>query len=118
MRGYMFKNSKGALFFVALTLLGVATLVGTEDNEGALLKAAANIEQQRNMMNEDRRVVRGNSAPIGFASSNGQTREFTADEDLIDDATGFDPTPEYEAPLVSAEPQVNLVESSAEIISE
>ena len=118
MRGYMFKSSKGALLFVAVTMLGVLTLVGTEDNEGALLKAAADIEKQRNMMNADQSGQHVDLAPEGFASSRQGTLEFTADDDLIDDATGFDPTPEYEAPLVSAEPQVDLVESSAEIIYE
>jgi len=118
MRGYMFKSSKGALLFVAVTMLGVVTLVGTEDNEGALLKAAADIEKQRNMMNADQSDQLVDLAPEGFASSRTGALEFSSDEDLIDDASGFDPTPEYEAPLVSAEPQVNLVDSSAEIIYE
>lgn len=116
MRGYMFKSSKGALLFVIVTLLGVATLIGSEDNEGALLKAASDIEKQRSMMNEDREFARSSSAPVGFASENPGDLEFTPEEELIDDATGFDPTPELEGPLVSAEPQITLVESSAEII--
>lgn len=112
----MFKSSKGALLFVVVTLLGAAALIGTEDNEGALLKAAANIEKQREAMKTDRRITQSSSAPIGFASTNSGEYEFASDDELIDNATGFDPTPELEAPLVSAEPQVDLVESSAEII--
>ena len=112
----MFKSSKGALLFLVVTMLGVLTLVGTEDNEGALLKAAADIEKQRNLMNADQSAEFGDLAPEGFAASRQGALEFTSDEDLIDDASGFDPTPEIEPPLVSAEPQVNLVESSAEII--
>lgn len=116
MRGYMFKNSKGALLFVGMTLFGAAMLIGSEDNEGALLKAAADIEKQREAMNADREIANRDSTPQGFASANPAELKFTPDADLIDDATGYDPTPEIEKPLVSAEPQVNLVESSAEII--
>lgn len=118
MRGYMFKSSKGAILFVVVTIFGAAMLIGSENNEGALIKAAADIEKQREMINAERSFARSENAPVGFASGNTQPLEFTPDEDLIDDATGFDPTPEPQLPLVSAEPQVSLVESRAEIVIE
>lgn len=116
MAGYMFKSPKGAIVFVVVTLLGVTMLVGTEENEGALLKLADDFEKHGEAMQSDRRIQYSDSAPIGFASKNSEPSEFASDEELIDDASGFDPTPELEPPLVSTEPQINLVESNAEII--
>lgn len=116
MRGYMFRNAKGALFFAAVTMLGVVGLIGSEDNEGALLKAASEIERQQALANEDAQQEQEPPPTQGFAQEDQAPLEFSTDEELIDSAQGLDPAPDIEAPLVSAEPDVVLVESSAEII--
>ena len=86
MRGYMFRNRLGALFFVGATLVGVAQLVGTGKGDGA-------IEQARQQI-----AARPANAP-DFAIGGGQgvqtqaRLEFTPDDELIDLAAGEDPTP-------------------------
>src|SRR3990167_8487341 len=116
MRSFMFRNAKGALFFAAVTVLGVVGLIGSEDNEGALLKAASEIERQRAMADGDKEQEQEPPPTHGFAQEDQAPLEFSTDEELIDSAQGLDPTPDIEPPLVSAEPDVVLVESSAEII--
>ena len=112
----MFRNAKGALFFAAVTMLGVVGLIGSEDNEGALLKAASEIERQRALADGAGQENQDPPPTQGFAQEDQTELVFSTDEELIDTAQGLDPTPEIEAPLVSAEPEVELVESSAEII--
>lgn len=116
MRSFMFRNAKGALFFAVTTMLGAAMLIGSEDDEGALLKAASEIERQQALADlagpEDQ-----NPPPTqGFAQEDQAQLEFSTDEELIDSAQGLDPAPDIEPPLVSGQPEVELVESSAQII--
>lgn len=112
----MFRNAKGALLFAVVTILGAATLIGSEDNEGALIRAAEDLERQKAQA-EDADSGDGDSPPAeGFAPVDEAQLEFSSDEDLIDSAQGFDPAPDIEPPLIPAEPQIELVESSAEII--
>ena len=115
----MFQNRWGALFFVGLTLVGAASLVGTEDEDGAIASAAAQLEQQ----GEDLRARSdtGNSAEEQIVEPTepkpwpDESFEFASEEDLMIDPTGIDPTPIIEDP---AEGEVVIVESSAEIVSE
>jgi len=99
----MFQSPKGALIFVGSTLLGAALLVGSEDQEGALVVATSELERQRQITemqndfggpgasnpsaSQTREAVQRQSAqePLSF--------EFSSDEELIDDTRGFDPTP-------------------------
>lgn len=116
MRGFMFRNAKGALLFAAMTMLGVAMLIGSEDNEGALIRAAEDLERQK-VQAEDVDSGAGELPPAqGFAPADEAQLEFSSDEDLIDPAQGLDPAPDIEQPLIPAEPHAELVESSAEII--
>lgn len=116
MRGFMFRNAKGALLFAAMTMLGVAMLIGSEDSEGALIRAAEELERQKAQA-EDAAPGDGDLPPAeGFASADEVQLEFSSDEDLVDSAQGLDPAPDIEPPFIPAEPQVELVESSAEII--
>lgn len=111
----MFKNSKAALLFVGMTLLSVIILVGWEDNEGALLKAASDIEKQRSMMNAELDGPNAETGVAGFAPRDPRLQTFTPDEELIDQASGYDPTPKSDTRAAPSEPRITVVESSAEI---
>ena len=89
MRGYMFRNRWFALLFVALTLAGVTTLVGTEEGHGALQDATDQIAQQK------AQAEQLTSATQSTPSTDGSAEEvvLASDEDLIDPAQGEDPTP-------------------------
>lgn len=116
MRGFMFRNAKGALLFAAMTMLGVALLIGSEDSEGALIRAAEELERQKAQAEDADSGDRDLSPAQGFAPADEAQFEFSSDEDLIDSAQGLDTAPDIAPPLIPAEPQAELVESSAEII--
>lgn len=116
MRGFMFRNAKGALFFAVATMLGAAMLIGSEDNEGALIRTAEELERQKAQAEDVGSGGRDLPPAQGFATADEAQLEFSSDEDLVDQAQGFDPSPDIEPPLIPAEPQVELVESSAEIV--
>lgn len=93
----LFQSPKKALLFAALTVVSVVMLVGTEEEEGALIEAAATLKDGSRGAAGDqpdrfgqpapaRRTSRGE--PDDFAESG-----FTSDDELIDDTSGFDPTP-------------------------
>jgi hypothetical protein len=90
MRGYMFRNRWGAVLFVALTLAGVTTLIGSEDEEGAIRQATDRIAQQRA---EADRLTTDTQEPPPAAPTPAETVVLSADEELIDPAIGEDPTP-------------------------
>lgn len=52
MYGFIFKNKLGALAFVAMTLYGVASLVGSEDDEGLLQRGVETIQTERGLFEE------------------------------------------------------------------
>ncbi|MCB2061490.1 MAG: hypothetical protein R3E09_10130 [Novosphingobium sp.] len=110
----LFRNRFVALVFVAMTVLGVRTLIGTEDEEGALTRMTEGIEakvqalqndaqqfQDRPRMAErperrerpERDIVRPVPAATVFAS----------DDELIEDAQGFEPEGQPAAPLAEGE---------------
>ncbi|MFZ9395440.1 MAG: hypothetical protein ACO25F_05180 [Erythrobacter sp.] len=96
----LFQNPKKALLFAGLTLFSVAMLVGSEDDEGALVQAAATLQQT------DGRI--GGELPPDFSGPAPRQGEFAPDEPadvamadddaLIDDTAGFDPTPPDDTP--------------------
>jgi hypothetical protein len=86
----MFRNRWGALLFVALTLAGVTTLIGTEGGEGAIKHAADQIAQQK--AEAERLTTATQESPKAVASP-AEAVVLSADEELIDPATGEDPTP-------------------------
>ena len=86
----MFRNRWGAMLFVALTLAGVTTLIGSEDGEGAIKQAAGRIAEQKA---EADRLTTETQQPAPAATAPPETVILSADEDLIDPATGEDPTP-------------------------
>ena len=88
MRGYVFRNRWFALLFVALTLAGVTTLVGTEKSHGALQDATDQIAQQKAQAEQLTSATQESSS-----SDDADNVVMAADEDLIDPAQGEDPTP-------------------------
>lgn len=98
MRGYMFRNRWGAMLFVAMTLAGVTTLVGTEDSKGSLEEASAQIAAQREQV-----AAFSNSEP-NRTEIDGPVMSMS-DEELIDPASGFDPSPtdDFQDPFASPE---------------
>lgn len=89
MRGYMFRNRWFALLFVALTLAGVTTLVGTEKSHGALQDATDQIAQQKAQAEQ----LTGTAQDAPPSDESADNVVMAADEELIDPAQGEDPTP-------------------------
>lgn len=81
---------------VGATLFGVVILVGSEDQEGALVHAAASVESNaaqapaRQGFNASPQPIRRVQQANEVFEANG----WAEDTDLIDDTSGFDPTPE------------------------
>ncbi len=94
----MFYNRWAALAFVGLVVFGAVNLIGSEDDQGLLLRSANDLEEQREGM---AREVERISSPVASPHQELQSvaGEFGVDEDLIDAAEGFDPTP-----IVATEP--------------
>ncbi|WP_284123702.1 hypothetical protein [Parerythrobacter aestuarii] len=111
----MFQSRGGALFFVGLTLVGVAGLVGTEETDGAIASATAQFEQQGEDFREQAEAMSNPGEPVPVVATEAEPAppedlEFASDEDLIVDPTGIDPTPVIEDP---AEGEVLEVETGS-----
>lgn len=96
----LFKNPKAALAYVGITLGSVVLFVGTEEEPGSLQQtvktlggdeAGTGSGAKRNFGESQRSDVIG--APSRPRKSEEEATEFVPDEDLIDDVSGFDPTP-------------------------
>ncbi|WP_379548801.1 hypothetical protein ACFCW2_06425 [Qipengyuania sp. DSG2-2] len=101
-----------ALAIVGLVLAGVAGLVGTDENEGALTGATqAWAEKARGASSEERAPAskmapQPASSPASSQAPSAQAAPpappsaagFAEDESLIDDASGFDPSPAFDNP--------------------
>lgn len=84
--------------FVVLALFGVASLVGTEDNGGAITKAAEQFGQSRDSSAQAADAGRAEIPPSAVTSEPSFAEEtviveFTPDDDLVQDPSGFDPNP-------------------------
>lgn len=93
--------------FAGSTLLAAATLVGSDENEGVVPAAADRMIVPQGMQQQDYRA--GNPVdPEGEIFDIAEEDvAFASDEDLIDDAEGFDPTPMSDTPdpvLLDADP--------------
>ncbi len=79
-------------------MLAVVVLVGSEDQEGALVHAAASVEgtADGSQPGNDFRPVSQPASPrqVQQASQNVDAVGWADDADLIDDTSGFDPTPD------------------------
>lgn len=109
-----FKNHKTALLFVVLTLAGVALFVGEEGGDDALTRAVAGISDAPAETNQS--TTNSSSEELEDSASEYTDQEtsyeddvgasdfefgFATDEDLIDSAEGYDPTPQPDGTLAS-----------------
>ena len=85
-----------AIGLVVLVLAGVAALVGTDENEGALVSATDRLATQTDGDAREAAPVAQPSAARAPQPSPQPAAEpeFLDDEALIDDAAGFDPSPD------------------------
>lgn len=100
MAGNLFRNPKRALLFVGMTLFSVAMLVGSEGNDGALVRAATNLQREDAAPHEfEGRPQQDDLSAYDEDRGRSIDHAFTSDEELIDDTQGFDPAPELEEPF-------------------
>lgn len=115
----MFKSRWGALLFVCLTAFGAANLIGGEDDQGVLLDAANELTQSRDEFgNHKQEFSQPDTRPVLDAGSVGQSTlgEDPAwggvpDDDLIDDARGFDPVPD-----INPTPELDRAQEQGDVV--
>lgn len=98
MQNFMFKSSRGALIFAGIIVLGAVSLVGVEDDPGTVVEATDDINRQKAELdamiaNEDRLIDEALEEDDEFDEWLEEDIEFFDDEELINDAEGFDPAP-------------------------
>ncbi|WP_394730532.1 hypothetical protein [Altererythrobacter sp. GH1-8] len=117
----IFKGPKGALMFMGMTLGSVVLLVGTEEDEGALVMAADELGRETadsGSRDASRLPVPPPPRPIRRPESTEDDSAFFAEEEeLLDDTSGFDPSPEPIVPFdnPAADSGATIVESYGEI---
>ncbi len=96
----LFENSKFALGFAAVTLVGAGVLMGTDNS-------LSGVELEREAEPAPVRPVAATSQPKAAPTPLGDQPEiadWASDEELIDMAEGFDPSPEETVELVEGAP--------------
>jgi len=83
MRGLLSNRPLVALILVAIVVAGALLLVGTDERQGALVTTAEKIEANASDEQEPAQDEAGEKEQL----------EFIDDEELIDDAEGFEPEP-------------------------
>lgn len=83
MRGLLSNRPLVALILVAIVVAGALLLVGTDERQGALVTTAEKIETNASDEQEPAQDEAGEEEQL----------EFIDDEELIDDAEGFEPEP-------------------------
>ncbi len=107
MKAYMFKSRTGALAFVAMTLIGAATMVGSETEGGTIDAAKAELERQRQLASDQAKtlsqaeqnpepIIVQVDAPLPAASE-------TKSADLGFEPLGLDPKPMLPEPMITPE---------------
>lgn len=105
----LFKNPKAALAYVGVTMFSVWLFVGTEDDPGSLQQTVETFNNAQSVDREEgRRFGEGFSQSPeeseldpAWSPESEVTVHFASDEELIDTASGFDPNPPTEPPLLS-----------------
>lgn len=119
MRGYMFKNRWGALFFVCLTALGAVGLIGGEDDEGLVLSAAGELtdvgndfgNRKQELSEPEQRAVLDGGDVGQFSPDEDFVEEYAPADDLIDDTQGFEPEPD-----IDPSREVEKVEEEGDVV--
>lgn len=98
----MFENSKYALGFACVILVGAAMFASTQDFVGVPQGSASNQEQLNTAADSKDNSTKPAPTQQPYIA------DFASDDELIDDAGGFDPNPNRTAPptVIAAEPVV------------
>src|SRR3990167_7587894 len=113
---FLFKNRWIAIAFVVMTLVSVRAIVGGEGEDSLLSRTQKDLAAQRAgiksaMADLDVDPESIAAQQVAAPVSTDPIIGFTPDEELVDNASGFDPTPEIED---AGEFEVQLVDSDAE----
>ena len=107
MYSLLFKNRAVALGFVLLTAAGAVSLVGTEEEGGLIEQTKQQFGVQKQEFADrvqDLQTPTPRAAPRPASASLSMPVELADDEHLIDQAEGYDPTPDDgEEPGTAAE---------------
>ena len=98
---FLFKNKWFALAFVVLIAVGVRFFVGAEGEESVVTRTQDEFLSQRDEVQQSmiemgiEPITEEEMRPPAMESEfrDGDVMGFTPDEDLIDNASGFDPSP-------------------------
>ncbi|MFZ1742539.1 MAG: hypothetical protein WAT93_06770 [Pontixanthobacter sp.] len=95
MYSLLFRNRLAALGLALLIIIGAVSLVGTENNSGVVTQTAQKFQAQKAAPEKTAQALNqpAPSQAIPNTKPADATIEFLADEELIDAAEGFDPTP-------------------------
>ena len=106
---WLFRNKWVAIAFVILTLASVQALVGREGEGSVISRTKSQLIERHDKMQEQIGSMSADpAAPVVIPGPPTAVETgFAEDDDLIDDATGFDPTPDAEQP---DDPSVDLGE--------
>lgn len=94
MSGKLFRGRSGALAFAGFVILAAVSLVGTDEDDGLVTQATDEITAAPLAREPAIEPVSQSAEPFDMADD----VAFASDEDLIDDAEGFDPTPMSDTP--------------------
>lgn len=92
---FLFKNRWFALAFVVMTLASVSTLVGSDGEETVLSRTKDNIIGQKDGADQAAAILARPDIHQMSGDDADSPTEFATDEELIDNAEGFEPEPEF-----------------------
>ncbi|MEM7667165.1 MAG: hypothetical protein AAF250_15015 [Pseudomonadota bacterium] len=96
----LFENSKAALGFAGAIIFGAVVFAGSNGaTDGQGDEGDGEVVRSETIAN-----ATPSSAPSPAPQSQPFIADFASDEDLIDDASGFDPTPDIGGEIISDEP--------------
>ncbi|MDZ4308835.1 hypothetical protein [Allopontixanthobacter sp.] len=107
----MFKNRWGALIFVCLSVLGAVSLIGGEDDHGALLLAADELTETKSELQIQAGELSQADSSAEPTPDEQPVSGFMSDEELIDDTRGIDPAPD-----IDPSPAAENVEEQGDVI--
>lgn len=93
----LFQNPKAALAYVGITIVSVAMFIGTEDSPGSLHKTLSTFNGGKSASDIAAERRFGDPPPDREPAAKEPAEqvvvEFIPDEELVNDASGFDPDP-------------------------
>ena len=98
MRTTLFENPKNALVFGGVILLGAVVLIGEENDEGALVTAAASNHTPTPAFASGTSTGIREYVPAGSEEASDTGSGWASEGDLVDDADGIDASPTDSTP--------------------